>query len=88
MYRIVLNFRGSKFSRIAIFEDFVANLLHVHAAHRMPKIFVEIFLRTIIIREIKDSRKFSPIAYFISFLHNVCRVCMFLLHSCTILALD
>ena len=36
-YCIALNFRGSKFSRIAIFEDFVentfANSLHAHTAH-------------------------------------------------------
>ena len=42
-YNIALNFQGSRFSRIAIFEDFVeiifVNLLHVHTAHRVSKNF-------------------------------------------------
>ena len=69
-YRIALNFWGSKFSRIATFEDFVEIISRTrctrtqHAA--CQKFTLKYFrerLKICEIREIKDPRKFSAIRY-------------------------
>ena len=70
VYRIVLNFRGPKFSQIAIVEEFIEIISRIcctrtlHAA--CQKFSLKYFherLKIREIREIKDPRKFSAIQY-------------------------
>ena len=74
-YRIVLNFQGSKFSRIAIFEDFVEIVSRIrcmctlHAAcQKISMKYFREWLKIHKIREVKDLRKFSAIRYVLLFL--------------------
>ena len=70
MYRIALNFRGSKFSRIAIFEDFVEIISRTHCTRTLhavcQKFLLKYFREQLEIREIKDPRKFSAIQYIVT----------------------
>ena len=76
-YHIALNFQGSKFLWIAIFEDFVdANLLHAHThtACHVSKFSLKYFrerVKICEIREIKDPRKFSAIRYCHYYEHGI-----------------
>ena len=70
LYRIALNFGGSKFSRIAIFEVFVEIILRIrcmctlHAAcQKFPLKCFRKQLKIREIREIKNPLKFSAIRY-------------------------
>ena len=69
-YRIALNFRVSKLSRIANFEDFLEIILLTHCTRTLhavcQKYSLKYFreqLKIRKIREIKDLRKFSAIRY-------------------------
>ena len=60
-YRIALNFRGSKFSRIAIF---ISRIRSTHMPHATcQKFSLKYFRKRLKIREIKDPQKFCAIRY-------------------------
>ena len=70
IYRIVLNFRGSKFSRITTFEDFVEIISQIccthtsHAAcHKFSLKYFRKWLKIREIHKIKGPQKFSAIRY-------------------------
>ena len=71
-YRIALNLWGSKFSRTAIFKDFVEIISRIRctrALHAMCyKFSLKYFRIRLKIHEIKDPRKFSSIRY----VHRIC----------------
>ena len=65
-YRIALNFRGSKFSRIVIFEGFIKLILGIRCMHTLhavcQKFSLKYFCKWLKIREIckiKDPRNYS-----------------------------
>ena len=69
-YRITLNFRGSKFSQIVVFEDFVEVFLQIRCTRALhatrQKFLLKYFreqLKNYKICEIKDSRKFCTMQY-------------------------
>ena len=66
MFPIALNFRRSKFSQIAIFEDFVeiiANSARAHCMPRVKKFPLKYFREWLKIHEIKGPQKFIAIWY-------------------------
>ena len=81
-YRIVLIFRWSKFSRIAVFDNFVEKISRIRCRITRSrrwckelKIFVEIFSR--MASNLQKSRKFRPtkykrytVLYILKFLHK------------------
>ena len=77
IYRIALNFRGSKFSRRAGFEEFVEIILQIHCMCTLhavcQKFSLKYFHKRLKIREIceiKDPQKFSTIRYLLTPLYT------------------
>ena len=66
-YCIVLNFQGSKFLRIVIFEDFVETISWIRCAYTLhaacQKFSLKYFHKRLKIHEIKDPQNFSTIQY-------------------------